>query len=358
MKNIALLFVLVIGTVLAESCEDEVHLHPIKDASMFELSLRQVMIMTERKDTLLYSNDVVMIWWSMFGDFQHVQFVLTEPSGYVVSIRTRNNGTKSEHGYDNYMQFKYPITSENRFIADFYDMKIQVILGCSKMCENQQQGLNRCKVRKRYTLEHPPVTNTEFYADSKNGTIFAKHINHHKVLSLTFYDGKSVDGDKESKDWKSLSIQDILKDENTLPCIAIFLSVVLCIPLLLICMFVSERRRQDATRRVIINFREAEGRNIPARVQINIEPAIVVRPRLRAVAVIPPKKIIVESIIMKYREGMFSESERTCSICYEEYSAGNSITVLSCTHSFCSNCFDEWKKIHRTCPVCRAEVRK
>eukprot|EP00003_Mantamonas_plastica_P004983 TRINITY_DN13999_c0_g1_i1.p2 TRINITY_DN13999_c0_g1~~TRINITY_DN13999_c0_g1_i1.p2 ORF type:complete len:173 (+),score=58.43 TRINITY_DN13999_c0_g1_i1:538-1056(+) len=44
------------------------------------------------------------------------------------------------------------------------------------------------------------------------------------------------------------------------------------------------------------------------------------------------------------------ESEEMCIVCMEN----NPEVVLSCAHSYCKSCIDEWKERSNTCPMCRA----
>lgn len=47
-----------------------------------------------------------------------------------------------------------------------------------------------------------------------------------------------------------------------------------------------------------------------------------------------------------------------CSICLEDFSEGEMITVLSCdrNHAFHQNCIDKWLNTQSTCPVCRTST--
>lgn len=46
----------------------------------------------------------------------------------------------------------------------------------------------------------------------------------------------------------------------------------------------------------------------------------------------------------------------TCSICLDNYRHNCSVRYLQCNHHYHKHCCDEWLKINRSCPVCRASV--
>ena len=43
-----------------------------------------------------------------------------------------------------------------------------------------------------------------------------------------------------------------------------------------------------------------------------------------------------------------------CSVCYNDIKEGK---TLSCEHTFCAKCLDEWFKRKRNCPMCRKPVK-
>ncbi|XVE49726.1 hypothetical protein DITRI_Ditri01bG0104200 [Diplodiscus trichospermus] len=49
-------------------------------------------------------------------------------------------------------------------------------------------------------------------------------------------------------------------------------------------------------------------------------------------------------------------SNDSCVICRVDYEDGDSLTVLSCKHSYHPECIHNWLKINKVCPVCSAEV--
>ncbi|CAI9755267.1 unnamed protein product [Fraxinus pennsylvanica] len=46
----------------------------------------------------------------------------------------------------------------------------------------------------------------------------------------------------------------------------------------------------------------------------------------------------------------------SCVICRLEYEEGDTLTVLSCKHSYHPECINNWLRINKVCPVCSAEV--
>ena len=54
----------------------------------------------------------------------------------------------------------------------------------------------------------------------------------------------------------------------------------------------------------------------------------------------------------------FGENEefKACSICITEYTEGNTLRILPCSHEFHDHCIDHWLTEHITCPICRGPV--
>ena len=69
-----------------------------------------------------------------------------------------------------------------------------------------------------------------------------------------------------------------------------------------------------------------------------------------------PRGINVSVINKASRVEIFSgipTDDDECSICYAQYTAGDTVRVLQCGHEFHVNCVDEWLTRHRNkCPVC------
>ncbi|KAE8672728.1 E3 ubiquitin ligase BIG BROTHER-related [Hibiscus syriacus] len=49
-------------------------------------------------------------------------------------------------------------------------------------------------------------------------------------------------------------------------------------------------------------------------------------------------------------------SNESCVVCRVDYEDGDSLTVLSCKHSYHRECINNWLKINKVCPICSAEV--
>lgn len=57
-------------------------------------------------------------------------------------------------------------------------------------------------------------------------------------------------------------------------------------------------------------------------------------------------------------------SAATCSVCFEDYTCGDSMRILPCKHRFHQICVDKWlfkpaaadRKRHLECPLCSAPV--
>ncbi|XP_022743330.1 E3 ubiquitin ligase BIG BROTHER-related-like isoform X2 [Durio zibethinus] len=49
-------------------------------------------------------------------------------------------------------------------------------------------------------------------------------------------------------------------------------------------------------------------------------------------------------------------SHDSCVICHVDYDDGDSLTLLSCKHSYHSECINNWLKINKVCPICSTEV--
>ncbi|XWS68466.1 hypothetical protein CRYUN_Cryun04dG0092700 [Craigia yunnanensis] len=54
--------------------------------------------------------------------------------------------------------------------------------------------------------------------------------------------------------------------------------------------------------------------------------------------------------------GSQTGSNDSCIICRVDYEDGDSLTVLSCKHSYHPECINNWLKINKVCPVCSTEV--
>lgn len=71
-----------------------------------------------------------------------------------------------------------------------------------------------------------------------------------------------------------------------------------------------------------------------------------------------------EEVMVRYRarfddlKSFFDDDEiRWCSICLEDFVAGDLITKTFCKHIYHEGCVVKWLKIHQTCPICRTPVQ-
>ena len=51
-------------------------------------------------------------------------------------------------------------------------------------------------------------------------------------------------------------------------------------------------------------------------------------------------------------------SHPTCTICLEDYRAGERISIMPCLHTFHLPCLTKWLGINASCPVCKADLHK
>lgn len=94
---------------------------------------------------------------------------------------------------------------------------------------------------------------------------------------------------------------------------------------------------EEALDRLISQFMEAQnGQNAPG-------------PASEAAIAALPKKKADESIIG-------AEGKAECSVCMDNVSLGDEVTVLPCSHWFHGECVGAWLKEHDTCPHCRQGI--
>ncbi|XP_051148735.1 E3 ubiquitin ligase BIG BROTHER-related-like isoform X2 [Andrographis paniculata] len=55
-------------------------------------------------------------------------------------------------------------------------------------------------------------------------------------------------------------------------------------------------------------------------------------------------------------QGTQEGSSDSCVICRLDYEDGDTLTVLSCKHTYHPECINNWLQINKVCPVCSAEV--
>lgn len=47
---------------------------------------------------------------------------------------------------------------------------------------------------------------------------------------------------------------------------------------------------------------------------------------------------------------------KNCSICFDDFSNDDKISITECNHSYHTNCIEKWIKNKRTCPICRRTI--
>lgn len=63
---------------------------------------------------------------------------------------------------------------------------------------------------------------------------------------------------------------------------------------------------------------------------------------------------MAESMDVDPTEGPTLRQDLTCSVCYNIYSDP---VLLPCSHSFCRECLKNSRRFHKTCPICRKELK-
>ena len=56
----------------------------------------------------------------------------------------------------------------------------------------------------------------------------------------------------------------------------------------------------------------------------------------------------------------YSDAKRgctACTICIEDFESDESVTVVTCGHTFHASCLSEWTKYKPDCPTCRAPIK-
>lgn len=46
----------------------------------------------------------------------------------------------------------------------------------------------------------------------------------------------------------------------------------------------------------------------------------------------------------------------TCSICLNNYTDGDNVWTLDCSHTYHTDCITKWAKNHMICPMCRTQI--
>ncbi|XP_071956771.1 RING finger protein 141-like [Antedon mediterranea] len=66
----------------------------------------------------------------------------------------------------------------------------------------------------------------------------------------------------------------------------------------------------------------------------------------------PPPELCVSTLFLNIDQISKEADDNECCICLDNRSE----VILSCTHSYCQKCIDQWKRKHSTCPLCRDET--
>eukprot|EP00568_Trieres_chinensis_P010892 CAMPEP_0183311710 /NCGR_PEP_ID=MMETSP0160_2-20130417/38497_1 /TAXON_ID=2839 ORGANISM="Odontella Sinensis, Strain Grunow 1884" /NCGR_SAMPLE_ID=MMETSP0160_2 /ASSEMBLY_ACC=CAM_ASM_000250 /LENGTH=258 /DNA_ID=CAMNT_0025476377 /DNA_START=274 /DNA_END=1046 /DNA_ORIENTATION=+ len=61
-------------------------------------------------------------------------------------------------------------------------------------------------------------------------------------------------------------------------------------------------------------------------------------------------------LVVVKAEDLVDESNRYCSVCFEEHNVGDKLTRLPCSHLYHHSCILKWLETRCTCPVCRYEL--
>lgn len=55
--------------------------------------------------------------------------------------------------------------------------------------------------------------------------------------------------------------------------------------------------------------------------------------------------------------GASSSHDATCPICLGSIEEAGEVVLQWCMHRFCHHCIEEWSKVRRVCPLCKADYR-
>ncbi|XP_006163845.1 E3 ubiquitin-protein ligase RLIM-like [Tupaia chinensis] len=62
----------------------------------------------------------------------------------------------------------------------------------------------------------------------------------------------------------------------------------------------------------------------------------------------------IDSLAVRYFD--HTDTLKSCSICITEYTEGNKLRILPCSHEYHVHCIDRWLSQNITCPICRRKV--
>ncbi|XP_055420479.1 E3 ubiquitin-protein ligase RLIM-like [Bubalus kerabau] len=65
-------------------------------------------------------------------------------------------------------------------------------------------------------------------------------------------------------------------------------------------------------------------------------------------------KLQINNLPLRFFEE--KDAGKICTICLTEYTTGNMLRILPCTHEYHNQCIDQWLEEHSNCPICRGPV--
>lgn len=81
-----------------------------------------------------------------------------------------------------------------------------------------------------------------------------------------------------------------------------------------------------------------------------------IAPFLDTVSMKGAEKKEIKKLPTKKYEPMADNPDDQCSVCLENFEAGEEVRTLPCGHYFHDHCIDEWLVLNRTCPLCRKDI--
>ncbi|XP_045501219.1 E3 ubiquitin-protein ligase RNF115-like isoform X3 [Colias croceus] len=70
----------------------------------------------------------------------------------------------------------------------------------------------------------------------------------------------------------------------------------------------------------------------------------------------PMPRDILNSIPSETVTEQQAEANMSCSVCWDNFQLGETISRLECEHIFHSSCITPWLQLHATCPICRRSL--
>ena len=65
-------------------------------------------------------------------------------------------------------------------------------------------------------------------------------------------------------------------------------------------------------------------------------------------------KLQINNLPLRFFEE--EDADKICTICLTEYTEGNMLRILPCSHEYHYQCIDQWLEEHSNCPICRGPV--